>query len=59
VPFILTALAIDSLTAKIRNLGKYLKIISMVSGVLMIAMGILIFTNKIGILSQYLNFINF
>lgn len=59
VPFILTALAIDSLSAKIRNLGKYLKIISVISGVLMIVMGILIFTNKIGILSQYLNFINF
>jgi cytochrome c-type biogenesis protein len=59
VPFILTALAIDGLSAKIRNLGKHLKIISVVSGLLMILMGILIFTNKIGILSQYLNFINF
>ncbi|ERI89550.1 putative cytochrome C-type biogenesis protein CcdA [Clostridiales bacterium oral taxon 876 str. F0540] len=59
VPFILTALAIDNLSARIRNLGKYLKIISAISGILMIAMGVLIYTNKISILSQYLNFINF
>lgn len=59
VPFILTALAIDKLSLKIRNLGKYLNLISIISGILMIVMGILIFTNKISILSQYLNFINF
>jgi cytochrome c-type biogenesis protein len=59
VPFIQTALAIDSLSSRIRNLGRYLKIISLISGILMIVMGVLIFTNKIGILSQYLNFINF
>lgn len=59
VPFVLTALAVDSISTKINSLGKYLKIISIISGVLMIIMGVLIFTNKIGILSQYLNFFNF
>lgn len=59
VPFILTALAIESLSSKISRLGKYLNLISIISGLLMILMGILIFTNKMGILSQYLNFINF
>lgn len=59
VPFILTALAIDNLSSKIRKLGKYLEVISIISGVLMIIMGILIFTNKIGVMSQYLNLINF
>lgn len=59
IPFILTALVIDSLSSKINNLGKYLKLISIISGILMILMGVLIFTNKIGILSNYLNFINF
>lgn len=58
VPFILTALAIDSLSSKIAKIGKYLKIISIISGILMLIMGILIFTNKLGILSSYLNFIN-
>jgi cytochrome c-type biogenesis protein len=59
VPFILTALAIENLSLKIRKLGKYLEIISVVSGVFMIIMGVLVFTNKVGFLSQYLNFINF
>jgi cytochrome c-type biogenesis protein len=59
VPFILTALAIENLSLKIRGLGKYLRIVSILSGALMIIMGILIFTNNINKLSQYLNFINF
>lgn len=59
VPFILTALAIENLSFRISRLGKYLNLISITSGMLMILMGILIFTNKMGILSQYLNFINF
>lgn len=59
VPFILTALAIESLSSKISRLGKYLRWISILSGSIMIIMGILVFTNKIGIISQYLNFVNF
>ncbi|WP_097028481.1 cytochrome c biogenesis CcdA family protein [Clostridium peptidivorans] len=59
VPFILTALAIENLSSKMSRLGKYLNFISIVSGILMLLMGILIFTNKISILSQYFNVINF
>lgn len=59
VPFILTALAIKSLSVKLKGLNKYLGLISVFSGTLMIIMGILIFTNKMGLLSQYFNFINF
>jgi Cytochrome c biogenesis protein len=59
VPFILTALAIKSLWIKLKGLNKYLWLISVFSGILMIIMGILIFTNKMGLLSQYFNFINF
>ena len=59
VPFILTAIAIESFTKQFRKLSKYLPIISTVSGVLMIIMGVMIFTNKLAILSRYGNFINF
>ena len=59
VPFILTAMAIGSFTSQFRKFSKYLPIISTISGVLMIIMGIIIFTNKLAILSQYGNFINF
>lgn len=59
IPFILTALAIECLSTKMSKLGKHLKVISIVSGVLMILMGILVFINKMSALSKYLNFINF
>lgn len=59
VPFVLTALAIERLSYKLKKLNKYLEIISIFSGILMIIMGILIFSNKMGLLSQYFNFINF
>ncbi|MBW9145933.1 cytochrome c biogenesis protein CcdA [Clostridium sp. CM028] len=59
VPFILTAMAIGSFTKQFRKFSIYLPIISIISGVLMIIMGVMIFTNKLAILSQYMNFINF
>ena len=59
IPFILTAMAITSFTKHFKKYSKYLPIISIISGALLIIMGIMIFTNKIAILSQYLNFINF
>lgn len=58
LPFILTAYAIDGLTKYIRKFSKYMPIVSFVSGLLMIIMGILVFTNNISILSQYFNFID-
>ena len=59
VPFILTAMAIGSFTKQFRKFSKYLPIISTISGLLMIIMGVIIFMNKLAILSQYTNFINF
>jgi cytochrome c-type biogenesis protein len=59
VPFLLTAMAIESFTKHFKKFSKYLPIISIISGVLMIIMGIMIFMNKLAILSQYANFINF
>lgn len=59
VPFILTALTIDSFSKHMRKVSKYLSLISMISGIVMILMGIMIFTNKLNILSGYVNFTNF
>lgn len=58
VPFILTAYAIGSFSEYFRKISKHLNTISAVSGVLLIIMGILIFTNKIAVLSQYFDFFN-
>jgi len=59
VPFILTAMAIGSFINQFRKFSKYLPIVSKISGALMIIMGIMIFMNKLSLLSQYVNFINF
>ncbi|MBW9157905.1 cytochrome c biogenesis protein CcdA [Clostridium sp. FP2] len=59
VPFILTALAIGSFTKHKNAIFKYLPVISAISGILLLLMGILIFTNKVNILSRYLDFFNF
>lgn len=59
VPFILSALAVSSLRKYILKYSKYLPVVSVISGVLMLIMGVLIFTNKVAILSGYLDFIDF
>jgi cytochrome c-type biogenesis protein len=59
VPFVLTAYAIGSFSEYFRKISKYLNIISIISGVLLIAMGILIFSNKMASLSRYFDFFNF
>lgn len=59
VPFILTALAIGSFTKHKNAIFKYLPIISYISGILLVSMGVLIFTDKVTKLSGYLDFFNF
>lgn len=57
-PFIFTALAVDSFTKFFRKISKYIHIISVISGILLIAVGLLIITNKMVILNGYFNFFN-
>lgn len=59
IPFLFTAIAIGSFSNYFKKLSKYLPVISVISGILMIAMGVLVFTNQLTIISRYLNFINF
>jgi cytochrome c-type biogenesis protein len=58
VPFLLTALAVDNMSKNMLKAKKLLPYMSTISGIMLIIMGILIFTNKLAILSKYLNFIN-
>jgi cytochrome c-type biogenesis protein len=54
VPFIATSLAIDQFLAASARIRKHYHTIEVVSGVLMIIVGVLIFTNKFTIIAQYL-----
>lgn len=59
VPFMLTAMAIDRFMIYKTKILKYTSVISVISGLLLIIMGIMVFTNTVNILSTYLYFFNF
>jgi cytochrome c-type biogenesis protein len=59
IPFLLVGLAFGPLSGWLRRMNRYLGIISIISGVLLVLMGILIFTNSLGFLSQFGSFIEF
>ncbi len=52
IPFLITALFLNLILERINNIDKYLKIIKIVSGILLIIMGILVYTNKINMISS-------
>ena len=55
VPFIVTSLAINQFFAASARLRKHYHAIEMVSGVLLVVVGVLIFTNRFTIIAQYLS----
>lgn len=59
VPFMLTAMVIDRFMIYKTKIIKYTPVISAISGLLLIIMGIMVFTNTVNILSTYLYFFNF
>ncbi len=58
VPFLLLGLAFLPLSGWLRRANRYLGLVSVISGVLLVLMGILIFTDSLGFLSQYGNLID-
>ncbi len=54
VPFIATSLAINKFLAASARIRKHYHTIEVVSGVLMVAVGVLIFTNRFTIIAQFL-----
>jgi cytochrome c-type biogenesis protein len=47
IPFLLTALLLDRATGQLRRLQKYMRVIEIISGILLIIIGILIFTGTL------------
>jgi cytochrome c-type biogenesis protein len=58
VPFLLTSLGVDRFLAFYTRFRRHLHTVEVVSGVLLIAVGVLIFMNNLRILSGYLSFLN-
>lgn len=53
IPFFLSSLAINSFLGAFKKITPYMRVITLVSGLFLIGMGLLIFTNNLGMLSQY------
>jgi cytochrome c-type biogenesis protein len=54
VPFLATSLAVNKFFAAFARIRRYYHAIEVTSGVLMVAIGILIFTNRFTLIAQYL-----
>ncbi|MBM7867246.1 cytochrome c biogenesis protein CcdA [Heliobacterium gestii] len=57
VPFLVTALSIAKFDSWFRQMSRHLAKISMASGVVMVAVGLLILTDRLGRMSAYLDFL--
>jgi cytochrome c-type biogenesis protein len=55
VPFILTSLAINKFFAASARIRRHYHAIEVVSGMLLVGVGLLIFTNRFTIIAQYLS----
>lgn len=58
VPFLLTSLGVDRFLAFYGRFRRHLHTVEVLSGVLLIAIGVLIFLNNLRLLSGYLTFLN-
>ncbi|MFZ0313428.1 MAG: cytochrome c biogenesis protein CcdA [Candidatus Korobacteraceae bacterium] len=58
VPFLLTSLGVDQFLAFYSRFRRHLHTVEVLSGILLIAIGVLIFLNNLRLLSGYLSFLN-
>ena len=58
VPFLLTSLGVDRFLGFYAKFRRHLHTVEVVSGVLLVAVGVLIFMNNLKLLSGYLSFLN-
>lgn len=55
IPFMLTSLGINTFLKHFNRLKRHMRTVSVVTGLFLIATGVLIFTNSLGIIAGYLN----
>jgi len=58
VPFLLTSLGVDRFLSFYGRFRRHLHTVEVISGILLIAVGVLIFLNNLRLLSGYLSFLN-
>ena len=58
LPFLATSLGVQAFFRFFSRFRKYLRAVEVASGILLLAVGFLIMTNRLMLLSQYLTFFN-
>ena len=58
LPFLLTAVAINQFLRFFGRMKKYLRLLEVTSGAVMVILGLLIFTNKLILIPGYFTFLN-
>jgi len=53
IPFIVTAVVVNRLTTGLNRIKRHMRTLTMASGLLLIAMGILVFTNQLALISAW------
>jgi len=56
-PFLITGLALGTATRYLKRLSRYMGVVELASGILLIGVGILIFTNRLVLLNRYFDFL--
>jgi cytochrome c-type biogenesis protein len=59
LPFLLTGLVLETASGILRRLNRYMGVISKASGVLLILMGLLLFSDRLSFLARYGSFFDF
>lgn len=56
MPFLITSLAINTALSYFKKINRYMRVVSVVSGLFLVVVGILLFTGTFNVLSQYMTF---
>lgn len=58
IPFLVTSLAINTALSYFKKINRYMRVVSVVSGLFLVVMGIMLFTGTFNVLSQYMTMIS-
>ena len=58
IPFLLTAFGINQFWGFFSRIKKYLRLLEVTSGIIMVIVGVMIFTNKLVLIQSWLPFLN-
>lgn len=55
IPFILSAMAINTFLSNFRRIAPYMRVVTVISGIFLVGIGLLIFTNNFAMITEYVS----